>query len=169
MRNAVLMCLLLVAGGLAGCTGKGGDGAEAAAAKSAAVHDAVEKALGEPLTEDGFDPARPAEMYLNRTASVTGEDGRTPAPAEGYVETAVKGGYAYLCRTGPDEGLVIFDVHDVEHPKQVGYLNLEAGFEADVEVSDDGHWAFWETQRFPTSGETPGTDPTAADPGSVLM
>jgi hypothetical protein len=166
MRNAVLLCLLLAAGGLAGCTGKGSDAAHSAAAE-AAIYDAVERAIGEPLTEDGFDGARPAEMYLNRTATVTGEDGRTPAPAEGYVETAVKGGYAYLCRTGADEGLVIFDVHDVEHPRQVGYLKLDAGFEADVEVSDDGHWAFWETQRAGVPAAPGASDPAGGAPRGI--
>lgn len=166
MRAALVLSALLLAGALAGCASKGSD-ADKAAAAEAAVYDAVEKAIGEPLTDDGFDAKRPVEMYLNRTATVTGEDGRTPAPAEGYVETAVKGGYAYLCRTGADEGLVIFDVHDIEHPKQVGYLKLDAGFEADVEVSDDGNWAFWETQRVGVPAAPSPDDPAGGAPRGI--
>lgn len=165
MRTSLLLVALLAAGALAGCTSSHPSAAQKAASE-AAVYDAVEKAIGEPLTEKGFDSARPAEMYLNRTATMTGTDGRTPAPAEGYVESAVKGGYAYLCRTGPQEGLVIFDAKDVEHPHQVGYIQLDAGFEADVEVSDDGHWAFWETQRLPGESAPDPTSPTSA-PGAA--
>jgi hypothetical protein len=125
---------------------------------SPSEYDAIEAAIGAPVVEDHdhADPALHAGSYnLDRVAAVTGEAGRVPQPTEAYVETAVKGGYGYLCRTGPDQGLVIFDMTDVEAPTQVGYVKLEAGFEPDIEVSDDGVWAFWETQRFPTSAEVP--------------
>ena len=173
MRNAVLLVLLLVAAGLAGCTASPRPSVAQEAATEAAVYDAVAKAIDEPITDHGYDTSRPPEMYLEHKAIVTGTDGRTPAPGEGYVETAVKGGYAYLCRTGPDEGLVIFDVHDIEHPKQVSAIKLDAGFEADVEVSDDGHWAFWETQRLPGQGapdtSNPGSAPGAAPYGIHIV
>jgi hypothetical protein len=162
MRNALLLTALLVAGGLAGCTTTKSSSAEAKAATEKAVYDAVEKAIGDPLTDDGPDSSRPASVNLDRKATVNGPAGRQALPGEGYVETAVKGGYAYLCRTGPDEGLVIFDVHDIEHPLQTGYIKLDAGFEADIEVSDDGHWAFWETQRLPGQGT-----PDPSNPGSA--
>ncbi len=116
---------------------------------------AIEAAIGEPRSDDGWADGTPDAYNLKRVATVTGTEGRAPLPTEGYVETAVKGGYAYLSRTGPEQGLVIFDVADIEAPVQVGYLNLDAGFEADIEVSDDGQWAFWETQRFPTSAQAP--------------
>jgi len=86
---------------------------------------------------------------------VRGEAGRAGQPTESYIETAVKGDYAYLTRTGPDQGLVIFDISDPTAPVQVGYVAVEAGFEPDIEISDDENWAFWETQRFPTSAEGP--------------
>jgi len=162
MKAVLLLSLLLVAGALAGCAGHGRPSAAQQAAAERSVYDRIENSIGEPLTDDGFESTRPVEMYLNRTATVTGADGRTPAPAEGYVESAVKGGYAYLCRTGTQEGLVIFDVKDIEHPHQVGYVQLDAGFEADVEVSDDGHWAFWETQRLPGMSVPDPTTPTSA-------
>ena len=164
----VPLVALLAVGALAGCTGHKEPSAAQKAASESAVYDAVERAIGEPLRQDGFNASRPAEMYLNRTATLTGEDGRTPQPAEGYVESAVKGGYAYLCRTGPDEGLVVFDAKDVEHPKQVGYVKLDAGFEADVEVSDDGHWAFWATQRVGISAAAPDpSDPAGQAPRGI--
>ncbi|HUR25384.1 MAG TPA: hypothetical protein VM327_05140 [Candidatus Thermoplasmatota archaeon] len=164
-----LAALLVAVPLLAGCLSQSADLAKQAGqalSLEGALYDGLEAKIGAPIGEEGNIPGAPDQINLARLATLSGAAGRTPQPTEGYVETAVKGGYAYLCRTGPDQGLVIFDVHDLAHPKQVGYLNLEAGFEADVEVSDDGKWAFWETQRFPTSGETPGTSP---NPGSVLM
>jgi hypothetical protein len=127
------------------------------------VYDAIEHAIGEPIVaghNHGDAALHDHSFNLVRTALVTGHDGAAPA-TESYVETAIKGGYAYLCRNGPESGLVIFDLRDLEHPKFTGFLHLEAGFEPDIEVSDDGKWAFWETQRFPTSAETPATDPGA--------
>jgi hypothetical protein len=149
---------------LAGCLSSPVDPAKQTAqavANEAALYDALEAKIGEPLKQAGPDAAMPVAVNLNRTATLNGPAERTPQPVEGYVETAVKNGYAYLCRTGPDEGLVIFDVHDIEHPKQVGYLKLDAGFEADVEVTDDGHYAFWETQRA-------GVNPAVPDPADPL-
>jgi hypothetical protein len=174
MRTSFLLVAVLLVGGLAGCISSTKAPSPAAqAASEKAVYDAIEKAIGEPIDDHGYDTSRPAEMYLNRTAAVNGSPGRTRQPAEGYVETAVKGGYAYLCRTGPDEGLVIFDVHDIEHPVQVGAIKLDAGFEADIEVSDDGHWAFWETQRLPGEGtpdpSNPGSAPGAAPYGIHIV
>lgn len=131
-------------------------------------YDAIEAAIGAPVVED-HDHAdktlHDASYNLELVAALTGEAGRTPQPTESYVETAVKDGYAYLCRSGPDQGLVIFDVRDIEHPVQTGYIKLEAGFEPDIEVSDDGRWAFWETQRFPTSAEVP----SVLEPGANLQ
>lgn len=155
---AVVLALLA-----AGCLG-GRVPAPAAPSSGAGVYDAIERAIGEPIVagHNHADASLHQHHYnLERTALVDGHDGGAKDPTEFYAESAVKGGYAYLCRYGPEAGLVIFDVHDVEHPKQVGYLHLEAGFEPDIEVSDDGHWAFWETQRFPLSAETPATDPGA--------
>lgn len=129
---------------------------------------AIEAAIGAPVVEDHdhADPALHEGSYnLDLVALVTGEEGRSPQPTESYIETAVKGGYAYLCRTGPEQGLVIFDIADPAAPRQVGYINLEAGFEPDIEVSDDGNWAFWETQRFPTSAEVP----NILEPGANLQ
>lgn len=128
-------------------------------------HDALEAAIGAPVADD-HDHAdaklHQGAFNLERVALLTGPEGRVPPPTESYIETAVKGGYAYLSRNGPEQGLVIFDVADIEQPKAISYLKLEAGFEPDVEVSDDGKWAFWATQRFPVSGEVPSlTDPGA--------
>ncbi|HEX2021212.1 MAG TPA: hypothetical protein VHH36_00745 [Candidatus Thermoplasmatota archaeon] len=135
---------------VAGCLQLDEPAAPAADAPDAAAYDAIEALVGAPFVEDHDhkDPAQhAASLNLRLVAQVTGEEGRVPPPGEGYMETAVKDGYAYLSRTGPEEGLVIFDVSDVEKPKFVSYLHLNAGFEPDVEVSDDGNWLFWETQR----------------------
>jgi hypothetical protein len=162
VRPLFLLLLLLVAG-LAGCASDGGrDSGEAAA--QAALYDSIEQRIGTPLTDDGFESV-PA-VNLDRLHTLTGPGERIPGVAEGFVETAVKGGYAYLCRSGTDEGLVIFDVHDIENPTYVGFLRLNAGFEADIEVSDDGNWAFWETQRLPGLGVPEATDPTSV-PGAA--
>lgn len=157
---AVLLCLL------SGClSSPSSPTAVEAAATQAQLYDRIEAAIGEPLTDDGFDPAVPS-YNLERLATLTGPLERTAGVAEGFIETAVKDGYAYLCRSGTDEGLVIFDVHDIENPVFVGELRLDAGFEADIEVSDDGNWAFWETQRIPGLGVPDATDPTSL-PGAL--
>src|SRR5688572_6968551 len=101
MRN-VLLALAFLAATFAGCVSdEGDDPTEAELEQSqAAVYDAIETAIGAPLLQSGPDPGRPNELFLERITAVTGEPGREPV-AEGYVETAVKGGYAYLCRSGP--------------------------------------------------------------------
>src|SRR5688500_14842392 len=137
----VLPFLLFVVAGLAGCAGDDGGAA------TADPFDEAERAVGEPRDDNGVVQGAPESVNLERLVALTGEEGRVPPPGEGYVETAVKGGYAYLCRTGPEQGLAIFDVRDIENPVYAGFLTLHAGFEADIEVSDDGQWAFWETQR----------------------
>ena len=162
---ALLSLVLVLVAGLAGCASDGGDDPAEQAAAQAAVYDAIEKRIGTPLTDDGFDAAAPA-VNLERLYALTGTSERTPGIAEGFVETAVKDGYAYLCRSGTDEGLVIFDVRDIEDPVYMGSLRLNAGFEADIEVSDDGNWAFWETQRLPGLGVPDATDPTSL-PGAA--
>lgn len=161
MRNAILVALL-VAGGMAGCLSSGGDAPSAAEKQQAegAIYDGIEQIIGTPLSDDGFNPNTPS-AFLDRLFTLAGDSERTPGVAEGFIETAVKGGYAYLCRSGSDEGLVIFDVHDIEDPQFVSDIHLDAGFEADVEVSDDGDWAFWETQRIPGTGVPDPTDPTS--------
>ncbi|HUR26084.1 MAG TPA: hypothetical protein VM327_08750 [Candidatus Thermoplasmatota archaeon] len=159
----VLPLLLFVVAGLAGCAsqdaGPGGPD----------PFDQAEQAIGEPRDDGGVVAGAPDSVNLERLVALTGEDGRTPPPGEGYVETAVKGGYAYLCRTGPEQGLVVFDVHDIEHPRYTGFVTLHAGFEADIEVSDDGQWAFWETQRayLSTPPVPPSTDPAANAPHGI--
>ncbi|MES2153628.1 MAG: hypothetical protein V4510_00645 [bacterium] len=128
------------------------------------LYDQIERAIGSPIevTHDHAQASLHESHYnLDLVARVKGEAGRVPQPGEAYLETAVKDGYAYLCRTGPEEGLVIFDVHDIEHPKYLSTIRLDAGFEADIEVSDDGHWAFWETQRLPGEGVPDPTNPTS--------
>lgn len=132
------------------------------------TYDAIDAAIGAPVVEahDHADPRQHAGSFnLDLVALAKGEPGRVGQPTEAYIETAVKGDHAYLSRTGPDQGLVIFDISDIKDPKQVGYVKLEAGFEPDVEVSDDGKWAFWETQRFPTSAEVP----SPLEPGANLQ
>jgi hypothetical protein len=164
--RSFLMPLLVACLALAGCASPATD-APTGEDASRDAYDAIEAAIGAPVEagHDHMDPALHEGSYnLDLVALVKGEEGRVPQPTESYVETAVKGGYAYLCRTGPDQGLVVFDISDIEKPTQVGYLKLEAGFEPDIEVSDDGMWGFWETQRFPTSAEVP----SVTDPGANL-
>lgn len=155
--RSLLSTLLLAVAASAGCIGAQ-DTPPPASGIDASEYDAIEAAIGAPVEEghDHTDATLHEGSYnLDLVALVKGEEGRAAKPTESYIEIAIKGDYAYVCRTGPDQGLVIFDVSDVEHPVQVGYLNVDAGFEPDIEVSDDGNWAFWETQRFPTSAQTP--------------
>lgn len=166
LRVVPLLALVLVlAAAVAGCADGGGDGAGA----EADPFDAAEAAIGEPRDDDGVAAGAADAVNLVRVATVTGEPGRTPAPAEGYVETAVKDGYAYLSRTGPEQGLAIFDVSDIEDPVYTGFLKMNAGFEADIEVSDGGEWAFWETQRtyLAVPPVPPATDPVANAPHGI--
>jgi len=153
---------IAIALALAGCVS---DPSRPAPTGSGAVlYDEIEEAIGEPIVagHSHADASLHDHHYnLDRLALVNGHDGAAKPPTEFYAETAVQDHYAYLCRYGPEAGLVIFDILDPEHPKTLGYLHLEAGFEPDIEVSSDGHWAFWETQRFPLSAETPATDPGA--------
>jgi len=159
---ALLAAAALAALAVAGCTQAP---APAPHATEAQLYDALEARIGTPLAEGAN---ATGAVNLDRIAAMTGHPGNTTLADESFAETAVKGGYAYLSRYGPESGLAIFDVHDIEHPKFVSSLRLDAGFEPDIEVSDDGHWGFWETQRFPTSAEAPSTDPTANNPGSAL-
>lgn len=159
--RAFLVAGLLAAAVLAGCaSGPPGPGD-----RPSDVYDQIEAAIGAPIEadHDHGDPALHASHYnLDLVARVTGPPGREPAQGEAYLETAVKGGYAYLCRTGVEEGLVIVDVRDIEDPKYVSWIHLDAGFEADVEVTDDGNYAFWETQRLPGMGPPDPMDPLDA-------
>lgn len=168
-RHVAVLVSLLV-GVLAGCSSPGSPGADLQH-PTLADYDAIEKAIGEPLVgdHDHNDASLHTGHYnLDLLATVTGKPGRTPGSSEIFIETAVKGGYAYICRTGSDEALVIVDVHDIEHPKYVGEIHLDAGFEPDVEVSDDGHWAFWETQRAGASVSAPSADdPAGSAPRGV--
>ncbi len=128
--------------------------------------DAVEAAIGEPIISDHdhLDAAlHQASHNLNLVARHDGHEGEAAPEGEFFTESAVQDGYAYLCRLGPEGGLVIFDVNDPTSPKPVGYLHLDAGFEPDIEVSSDGKWAFWETQRAPTSMQTPVLDQPGAN------
>lgn len=162
----LLPAILLLALASAGCSSNGGDDGKTATgptpaqlAAETAAYDALEARIGYPITDDGKDADLPDHVNLERVATVTGAEGRIEAPLEGFVESAVKNGFAYICRTGVEQGLVIFDVADIEKPRAVGYLRLNAGFEADIEVSDDGNWAFWETQRAYLGVPPPTPDP----------
>ena len=170
MRRPLLAVFLLGISALAGCMGQGPD--EAPPRTEAQVYDAGEAAIGTPnLMGEGHDHADPAQhsahQFLDRLAALTGHEPAAAPAGESYAETAVKGGYAYLSKYGPDDGLAIFDVRDIEHPTFVSSLRLDAGFEPDIEVSDDGHWAFWETQRVPLSAQTPAPDPGANAPHGI--
>lgn len=167
MRLPFPSCLLsgiLLAALASGCL-DGGDGA----GDSPDEFDDAERLVGEPRSDDGVAPGAAGAVNLELIAALNGEPGRVVPPGEGYAETAVKGGYAYLCRTGPDQGLVVFDVRDIENPTYAGFLKLHAGFEADIEVSDDGRWGFWETQRVYLSVPPvpPATDPGANSPHGI--
>ncbi|MGQ0535757.1 MAG: LVIVD repeat-containing protein [Methanobacteriota archaeon] len=82
-----------------------------------------------------------------------GYDGAPIPPHVTYAEFAVKGDYAYLGRvawtlapeTGDAGGFAIIDVSDPTAPKKVGDFAGEGAY--DLEVSDDGDWAFLSTQR----------------------
>jgi hypothetical protein len=147
-------------------------GSPQALASVDALDAAAQAAIGAPIVAD-HDHADPklhnASYQMTRVALVTGNEGdQLPEQGEAFAETAVKDGYAYLTRYGTDSGLAIFNVSDIEHPKFVGSVRLDEGFEPDIEVSDDGHWAFWETQRFPTTATVPDvTNPVSNAPHGV--
>ncbi|HUR69416.1 MAG TPA: hypothetical protein VM370_09235 [Candidatus Thermoplasmatota archaeon] len=166
MRRLPVALVLLVA---AGCVTPAPGSSPPAGEVPQTEYDAIEAAIGAPVVEDHDhgDPSLHEGSYdLDLVAAATGyAEGGAP-PQTSFVETAVKGGFAYICRSGPDEGLVIFDVSDIEAPVGVGYIHLDAGFEPDIEVSDDGKWAFWETQRLPGSTPADPLDPASA-PGST--
>lgn len=128
---------------------------------------AIEAAIGAPIVGD-HDHADPAEHHgtFNLERVFTGA-GREAPPGEYYGQTAVKGGYAYLSKYGPDSGMGIFDVSDIAAPRLVGSIRLDQGFEPDIEVSDDGNWAFWSTQRVPFSPTLPTPQPQANLPRGV--
>ncbi len=168
MRSVLLAALLLAAPALAGCVA---GPAPSPASATAAADDALEAQIGAPIVAD-HDHADPKlhdhHLNLEVVAAVNGHDPPASAdPGEFYAETAVRGHYAYLSRYGPASGIAIFDIADVEKPKFVSEVRLDDGFEPDVEVSDDGNWAFWETQRFPLSPHPPILDPLANAPHGV--
>ena len=169
MRVA-LAVLLLALPALAGCFAAPG-ATPATGGTTPAAYDALEAEIGAPIVADhdhGDPKLHQHAKGLELAALVNGHEPASSAPqGEFYAETAVKGGYAYLTRYGPESGLVIFDVKDVEHPKLVSSLRLDEGFEPDFEVSDDGNWGFWETQRFPIAQTTPALDPIANLPHGV--
>ncbi|MHB8604730.1 MAG: LVIVD repeat-containing protein [Thermoplasmatota archaeon] len=72
-------------------------------------------------------------------------------------ELALRGGYAYEARGGPEGGFAIFDIADPTHPFKVGEYSSEGC--ADIEVTADGNFAFCTTQR-----TTPAAGDLAADP-----
>lgn len=161
MKRALLAATLA----LAGCLGVSPPGP---GVTQATDYGAIEAAIGAPIVPD-HDHADASlhvgAFNLERVALARGA-GEAPA-GEAYAETAVKGGFAYLSRYGPEAGLAIFDASAIESPAFVGEIRLNAGFEPDIEVSDDGRWAFWETQRFPLSAETPSPEPGANLPRGV--
>ncbi|MGH2669603.1 MAG: hypothetical protein ACRDH5_10920, partial [bacterium] len=78
-------------------------------------YDAIEAAIGVPIDPDhdhGDPSLHEGSHNLELVALVRGEEGRQRLPTEFYAETAVKDGYAYLTRYGPEQGLVIFDAAD---------------------------------------------------------
>lgn len=158
MRPAPVLAALL----LAGCVST-----PAAPLGDVSDYAAIEASLGAPIDgeHDHTDPALHQGIFnLERLATTPG---RAPPPGEFYGETAVKDGYAYLSKYGPDSGMAIFDVADLADPQLVGSIRLDQGFEPDVEVSDDGAWAFWSTQRVPFSPTLPALEPQANLPRGV--
>src|SRR5688500_18385200 len=100
MRVSVLLLVAVVgvAGCLDGSSDDNGSDDEKDDGFDAADYDAIEAAIGEPLTDGGLAPGAPSSYNLERVATVTGDRLLPPQPADGYLETAVKGGYAYVCR-----------------------------------------------------------------------
>lgn len=124
---------------------------------------AIEAAIGEPLDpgHDHADPDLHSEAFnLVRVSASTGRSGEIPAE-EFYGASAVKRDIAYLSRYGPESGLVIFDVTHPEAPVTLGSVRINAGFEPDVEVTADGKWVFFSSQRKPVARETPAPDALA--------
>ncbi|MCA1814378.1 MAG: hypothetical protein LC624_10585 [Halobacteriales archaeon] len=65
-------------------------------------------------------------------------------------------------RNGPDGGFVILNATDPLHIQRLGAF--DSAWNYDIEVSDDGRFAFTTTQSLPTQGHDPrnGEDPTSA-------
>ena len=63
--------------------------------------------------------------------------------------------YAFVSMFHPSAGFAILDVADPEHPRHVGYFDAGTAYTNDVEVSEDGRWAFVPTQPTETSENDP--------------
>jgi hypothetical protein len=77
----------------------------------------------------------------------SGDPNRIPARGI-FNEIALHGDFAFLSRTSADGsfgGFSIVDISDPSQPKVVGQYNALGG--SDIEVSDDGRYAFLSTQR----------------------
>lgn len=96
----------------------------------------------------------------------SGDPDRIPAKGA-FNEIALHGNLAFLSRTSSDGsfgGFSIVDIADPSAPKVVGQYRAQGG--ADVEVTDDGQFAFVATQRN-THDQMVGSVQSTQDPGSA--
>ena len=94
-----------------------------------------------------------------------------PMAASGAVsppsEFALWDHYAFVSMFHPSAGFAILDLSDPARPVHAGYFDAGTAYTNDVEVSEDGHWAFVPTQPTETSENDPsqGGLPYVADRG----
>lgn len=85
----------------------------------------------------------------------------------GYTAMALDRPYAYLCRGGPQSGVVAFDVSDPSDPRPVDRFAMPGC--NDVEVSDDGSWLVAGTQRNDVDEALREADAPAAFPRGAYL
>ncbi|MGQ0535347.1 MAG: LVIVD repeat-containing protein [Methanobacteriota archaeon] len=89
-------------------------------------------------------------------------------------EFSIHDHYAFVATFEPSAGFVILDIAEPSAPTQVGRFDAGTAYVNDVEVSDDGRWAFvptqpYETDRDPVEGPTGGGLPMAGDYGVQIV
>lgn len=141
---------------------------------------------GESVPDRSLDPAVLAELVVQdhdhsdraAHAGTAGMDllGFSPAhagevPAGSSVnEVAAWGHYAYVSRGPPLGGFAVIDIEDPTAPEVVGEWSGEAGF--DIEVTDDGRYVLFATQRNGQPLGFPGTmtsEPTHHQPRGIYV
>lgn len=68
------------------------------------------------------------------------------APASAPSEFTIHGSHAFVATFSPAAGFTILDLEDPARPVHVGRYDAGTPYTNDVEVSDDGRWAFVPTQ-----------------------
>lgn len=149
-RPALLVLLVLFVGG---CTAPASVSPSALPSPVDRVLDLLDAALVD--DHDHTDPvAHPGAAWRLRDVFVTNlpTDGTALSPASEFI---IHGTYAYVSLFHPSAGIVILDLAEPAHPRQVGHFDAGTAYVNDVEVSPDGRWAFLPTSPIKTRENDP--------------